>query len=229
MNEYKDGKIYLIKFYSNPKLVYIGSTKDELHIRFRNHAYHLCSIHKYIINNFNSDWSNCYIELYENYPCNSQKELDEYETIIIQKFFNDDNYIVINKNKTGGNIKNNILKKVKEFLIKHIKEQLEDNIKNYEYEYESNKPDNINDININKKIKKEKRKDTVNDTEKNKKAREYYNNLNLEKKKEILLKKKIYREKRSETINCECGGYYTFNSQYTHFKSNIHLEYINNK
>jgi hypothetical protein len=87
MNEYQKGKIYLIKINNNPKIVYIGSTKDELHKRFRNHSYHLCSINKYITKYYNGDWSNCYIELYENYPCNSKKELDDYETTIVRKFF----------------------------------------------------------------------------------------------------------------------------------------------
>ena len=220
INEYQNGKIYLIKFKDNDKLIYIGSTKDTLYKRFQNHSYHLCSITQYIQKNYNGKWDNCYIELYENYPCNSQKELDDYETIIIQKFFYDDNYIIINKNKTGGCIRKNIIKDVKKYLIDAIKFQIENNIKEYEYECESyfyNEDLVIknNPINIKKLSAKEYAREHHYNNHKKKleQMKEYRNNP-------------INKEKATQKYECECGGSYLLKNKSIHFKSKLHLQYI---
>lgn len=90
-NSYKNGKIYKIV---KDDLVYIGSTRKTLHCRLANHQ------RQYKAYNENNDNVYCssfkvidggVIELIENYPCHSQKELREREQYWI------DNTVCINK------------------------------------------------------------------------------------------------------------------------------------
>lgn len=85
---YKQGQIYIIRNIENDEQRYVGSTIDTLAKRFYGHkkACRLCktniTLYKYIIDN---DWSNWYIELYEDYPCNNKKELERREGEIIRE------------------------------------------------------------------------------------------------------------------------------------------------
>ena len=38
-----------------------------------------CSLYRLIQHNFNGDWSNFYIDLYEEYPCNNKEMLNKWE------------------------------------------------------------------------------------------------------------------------------------------------------
>lgn len=81
---YKDGKIYTIT--CEDGAVYVGSTIQTLKERFRIHKKktETCHMNYYIRDNYDGDWSKCKIELYENYPCNSEKELERREGEIIR-------------------------------------------------------------------------------------------------------------------------------------------------
>ncbi len=69
-NKYQRGQIYAIRSHQTD-LIYIGSTIEPLHKRFYNHKKksNLCSSREII------QYNDAYIELIENYPCNSKKEL----------------------------------------------------------------------------------------------------------------------------------------------------------
>jgi len=75
MTDYSKGKIYKLTC-SDPELVYYGSTISPLSHRFSRHKYGFsvgtyCSSAKL----FERDYENVKIELIEDYPCNSKKEL----------------------------------------------------------------------------------------------------------------------------------------------------------
>jgi hypothetical protein len=78
MMDYSKGKIYLIRNKINENFIYVGSTIEEYLLkRFNKHKYQkCCSLNKYVSDeNNNSNWNDWYIELYENFPCNSKGEL----------------------------------------------------------------------------------------------------------------------------------------------------------
>lgn len=117
------GKIYIIRFY-NSNEIYIGSTTKNLNYRFYKHKHNNndTSISKIINNNYNGDWSVCYIELLEDYEYKELYELREYEGGIIKKYKSDINYIVINKNISGRDKKdyyidnkNNIIDRINKY------------------------------------------------------------------------------------------------------------------
>jgi hypothetical protein len=84
---YKQGMIYTIRNIKDDKMIYVGSTINNLSKRFYNHK-EACkrgkgvSLYSYIENN---DWTDYYIELYEAYPCNNKKELNRREGEVIRE------------------------------------------------------------------------------------------------------------------------------------------------
>jgi hypothetical protein len=90
MNKYQDGKIYKLTSKQTDK-IYVGSTILILNVRMTGHRT------KYKSGNISSiemlKYDDCIIELIEDYPCNSKKELlereqhymDLYKDIIVNK------------------------------------------------------------------------------------------------------------------------------------------------
>ena len=98
MPDYKQSKIYTIT--CEDGAVYVGSTIKTLEQRLSHHKSHKSSsMYKYIHTNYNGDWSKCKMELYENYPCNSKKELEKKEGELIRLIG------TINKHIAGRTIK----------------------------------------------------------------------------------------------------------------------------
>jgi hypothetical protein len=79
MEDYQDGKIYKIKSPHTTKF-YIGATIQTLKDRFKTHKYKLNCASKILIG-----LGDAYIELMENYPCNSKEELEAREEILIRE------------------------------------------------------------------------------------------------------------------------------------------------
>ena len=80
MPNYQNGKVYSIRSRSNLDLVYIGSTTQPLSVRFGKHKTPKnITSSKQII-----DLGDAYIELIENYSCNSREELVRREGQIIR-------------------------------------------------------------------------------------------------------------------------------------------------
>ena len=89
INIYNNGKIYTIRFKSDNNLIYVGSTIQPLHKRFYSHKSRL-NTQKYnhltLYNKMNEKgFHDCYIELYENYSCNSIEELNRSEGEVIRE------------------------------------------------------------------------------------------------------------------------------------------------
>lgn len=80
MNKYQRGQIYAIRSHQTD-LIYIGSTTQPLHKRFY--------AHKHISNSCSSkailQYADAYIELIEDFPCNSKKELEKREGGLIRE------------------------------------------------------------------------------------------------------------------------------------------------
>ena len=90
MPDYSNAKIYHIIAPDGSK--YIGSTTQEIYKRFTTHKsnyrswkkgqHHFVTCYE-LFENDNID--NCVVELIENYPCNSKKELEKREGQLIQE------------------------------------------------------------------------------------------------------------------------------------------------
>ena len=91
MPDYQNGKVYTLRCYSDVLLVYVGSTTKPLSDRKSNHKFNSLrnpnnSLYKIILEN--GGWDNWYIELVENYPCNSKQELERREGEIMREIGN---------------------------------------------------------------------------------------------------------------------------------------------
>tara|TARA_R110000868_G_C10654646_1_gene745293 strand:- start:41 stop:577 length:537 start_codon:yes stop_codon:yes gene_type:complete len=133
MPNYKNGKIYTIRCNDTDKY-YIGSTTNLLCKRLSQHkcAYlkSKCSSVKIL---FDLDIDDCYIELLENYPCNSKIELEKREGELIR--LHKDN--VVNKIITGRKMKEwreynklKIIEQCKEYQLNN-KEKINEQRKQY--------------------------------------------------------------------------------------------------
>ena len=85
--KYKEGKIYKITFKNK---IYIGQTIQTLEQRFEQHK--TAETGSHFVKELKNHLSEAKIELVDNYPCKSQKELLARETYIIEKFL-EDNYL----------------------------------------------------------------------------------------------------------------------------------------
>lgn len=99
MPDYQEGKIYTIRSHQTNKY-YIGSTTQPLAKRLFGHK---SNYSKYMEGKFKSNLTSFeiiklndyYIELFENYPCNSKNELDKREGELIRLHKNECVNIVI--------------------------------------------------------------------------------------------------------------------------------------
>lgn len=87
MPDYSKGKIYTIRNRNDINMVYVGSTIRPLCERLAKHKYASKSHgnYTYLYIEVNNDWDNWYIELYENYPCDSKEELCKREGEVIRE------------------------------------------------------------------------------------------------------------------------------------------------
>ena len=152
---YKRGIIYTIRNITDDTMVYVGSSINNLSKRFNTHKVDCksgkkgksCSLQSCIEYN---DWTNFYIELYENYPCNSKKELERREGQVIREIG------TINKNIAGRTKKEYLeenAEKIKEIKNKYYEKNI-DKIKEYRNE-------NIDKIKEQKKKYREENADKI--------------------------------------------------------------------
>ena len=116
MPNYSTGKIYTIRYRPDTSMIYVGATTTTLSLRFGQHKSlaksrkPIRSFYKNILNNHWSDW---YIELYEEFPCENKEQLSKKEGDIIRKI-GTLNYNNEGLNKQELNRMNCFFKKVKE-------------------------------------------------------------------------------------------------------------------
>jgi hypothetical protein len=204
INKYSRGKIYLIRNKNDDNLIYVGSTIEEyLSKRFCKHkSQNNCSLYMYINNpDNNTTWSDWYIELYENYPCNSKMELVKKENEIIRE--------KATINKIGYLTDEDYKKKYKEYIEKN-----KEKIKEKDRVYQQRNREHI--------LKKKAEYNEIHREEKNKYMKERY----ILKKEELLLKEKERRNKNNEKINCGCGSCIVKYKLADHIKTKKHILYI---
>jgi hypothetical protein len=86
MPDYSKGKIYTIRCRSNPNYIYVGSTIQSLAVRLGGHKNLGKTNRKCLIySTINNDWTDWYIELYENYPCENREQLCKREGEVIRE------------------------------------------------------------------------------------------------------------------------------------------------
>lgn len=205
MPDYSKGKIYTIRNRDDDTKIYVGSTIQPLAVRLGGHK---CDSKKEINKNsklyieVNNNWSNWYIELYENYSCSSREELHKREGEVIRLIG------TLNKLIAGRNIKEYCeenKEKIKEQKTKYRIENI-DKIKEHQKQYRDDNKEKINE---------KHRTYYYNNQEKiNEKHRTYYHN-----NQEIILEK----------ITCECGCKVIKNKLIRHKKTKKHFDLINLK
>ena len=212
MNKYQNGKIYKL-FCNESNLVYYGSTITTLKHRLSQHRTNKkgTSISRIMINP--------QIELLEDYPCNSKKELE-----VRERFYIENNECINMKipgrtNKEWIDDNKEILKQKKKEYYKLNKEKLNDKSK----KYRENNKDKMKELNqkyyemnkekhneYSKKKHKENMKDETYRIKKNDKG-------------------KIWREENpdyfKEKIVCECGSIVSKCNLPRHKKTKKHLEF----
>lgn len=125
MPNYQNGKVYGIRSHSRPDLVYIGSTTQPLSIRFGKHKSNKTSSKQII------DLGDAYIELIENYSCNSKEELCKREGEIMRSIE------CVNKNIAGRTNKQ-YQKDNKDTLKQYKKQYRIDNVDKIKQYYQDN-------------------------------------------------------------------------------------------
>jgi hypothetical protein len=92
INIYNNGKIYTIRCRTDNNLIYVGSTIQPLHKRWHGHKMKFMNggyNNRLLYNKMDEiGFDNFYIELYENYNCNSKEELNRREGEIIRNVGN---------------------------------------------------------------------------------------------------------------------------------------------
>ena len=227
MPNYQNSKIY--KLWSpqgTEDEIYIGSTTDELHKRKNSH--------KKKGNNCNSKilfqkYDDIRIEVLEEYPCNSKKELEKKEG----------EHIRANK-CLNTHIPSRTRKEYNEDNKEHIKEKCKEYRENNKKRIKKWREDNKDKIVEKKKEYYEKNKDKIAEKQKEwrednkeqilEKTKQYRENNKdkikeyLEKNKEAIAEyKKEYNKKYKEKVTCECGCIIRKDSLIKHKKSNKHL------
>ncbi len=130
--DYSNGKIYKI-ICNKTELVYIGSTCATLEQRLKRHAYYCKSYMEKKSNSFITSiyviyYNDYKIELIENYPCNSKKELEDREYYYISQFkcvnsIRSSKYN-INQSQCVNNTKPDYIIDFQNIMDKYLKEDL---------------------------------------------------------------------------------------------------------
>ena len=185
MPNYSKGKIYTIRCKKDETMIYVGSTIQSLAVRLGGHkSRSLTNKNVLLYKTIDNHWEEWYIELYENYPCQSKEELRHKEGEIIRKIGN------LNMRIEGrGN---------KEWKMDNVEKNQETNkqyrLNNLEKERERGKQYLIDNF---EKERERKRKYRMENKEKIREANKQYRITNMDKLKE---KSKLYYLKKKERL-----------------------------
>ena len=200
--DYKNGRIYCIRNNITDD-IYIGSTTQPLSKRMawhRQDAKHKAKMHYMLYSKFNEiGIDNFYIELLENYPCETLEQLRKREGEFIREMATLNSLMA---GRTKKEYREQNKDKRREYL-----EQNKDIIKekNKEY-YDTNK----------EKIKEQLKEYREQNKEKIKEYVKKYHKANRDK---IL-------EYKNQKMICACGGKYTVSHKSHHEKSMKHQQFI---
>jgi hypothetical protein len=255
MPNYQNGKIYSLRSHQTDD-IYIGSTTLSLSLRkagHRNHYKRHLDGEYHFVTSFNiTKFDDCYIELIENYPCNSRNELEKREGELIREMD------CINKYIAGRTIKEyreankeaiaeyqkkyrdenkEVLKEYREANKERLKEYREANkevLAGYQKEYREANKEAIAEYQ--KKYRDEnkgqiKEYQAANKEKIAEKQKAYY----VDNREAISEYQKAYyvdnkeqiAEQKKVTFTCDCGSVLTHCNKSRHEKSKKHREYMN--
>ncbi len=208
---FQNGKVYAIRSHQTQQ-IYIGSTTQPLSVRFGEHKRMYCSSKEIM------KFSDCYIELLEEFPCANKMQLNRREGDLIRTMD------CVNKNiagRTSTEYRDENKQEILEYHKQFYKDNKQDILEKCKQYYQENK---------NEKIEQSKQYYQDNKQEIKEKKKQY----RIDNKQEINKKENLYRENNRQTINekqnqkynCCCGGKYTNVHKNRHFKSNNHKEFI---
>jgi len=202
MLDYSKGKIYTIRYRGDDSLTYVGSTINDLAKRWFQHKQSYSNEkrkdHKmklYEIMRKTNDFDNWYIELWEEYPCQSKNELNKREGEIIRHIR------TLNKKisgRTNAEYYQDNVEKYKQYCVDN-KNKIQMNKKEY---YTENK----GEILEKQKLYAKQNQDKL--SQRGKKYRED----NQEKLSKFFC----------TSVSCDCGSTYTNRNKARHFKSQKH-------
>ena len=196
INKYLNSKIYRIFSYSNPNVVYYGSTTQSLSMRMVGHRANFKAGNKKISSYKVLVFDDAKIELVEAYPCNNKDELNKREGIFIL------NNACCNKNVAGRTQKEHY-------------EANKEQIKEY---YEANKEQRKDYIEANKEhIKEQKKEYYVANKEQIKEQMKEHYEANKEQKKE-------YQKEHYEANKEQKKEYYVANKDAIKDKAKLYRE-----
>ena len=236
MPDYSKGKQYSLRSHQTPD-IYIGSTIQSLSVRFGGHKRHyknfLKGSHHYITSFEIIKFDDCYIELIENYPCESKEELDRREGKLIREMD------CVNKNIAGRTSKEYYIDN-KEKILEYLKGYREDNkeeLKEKEKKYRKEHKEEMRErcrkyYGENKEELKLKMKEYR--VEHREELNRKYNKWYGDHKEEIAEKKKKYRKEHKEEISerkaqkytCPCGAKLTKTHKARHERSLYHQAWL---
>ena len=233
-NKYNNGKIYTIRCKLDNNLIYVGSSIQPLHKRWFTHKSRLIdpNFDNYIIYKKMKELGveNFYIELYENYNCNSKEELNKREGEIIREI------ATLNKVIAGRTqheyYKDNFDKK-KEYEKQYMSIP-ENRAKRNEYQKEYKR----NTYEQNKEKFSEQRKETIicecgscyrkyeGARHRRTATHKYFEEHNEPKPKLGIAGS---RELQKQKVTCECGSVCGKGDLSKHKKTKKHLDYMQQK
>lgn len=184
MPDYSKGQIYTIRNRNDDSKIYVGSTIQPLYKRLYTHKCYSKKeeyVNRLLYIEVNNDWSNWYIELYENYPCNNRNELEKREGEIIRLIG------TLNKNIAGRDDKQyriDNIDKIKQYRIENA-DKLRENAKQYR----------IDNIDYKKQIDRQYYENNAEKIKEN--AKKYYID-NIDKRKEHM--RQYYFKKKNEKL-----------------------------
>lgn len=149
MENYKNGKIYAIRSRKNIEHVYYGSTFQDLEKRMLQHNSDAVGVDRFRSSAMIISCGDAYIELVEEFPCNTKQELEKREgwyqknKMCVNKKvagrtdseYREDNRETIRKNWHDNRTENNAKQRERHNNNKHI-----DNMRSHKY-YNENKTD----------------------------------------------------------------------------------------
>jgi hypothetical protein len=220
--KYQNGKIYAIKSFQTND-VYYGSTTKSLSKRLIGHKAHYKlwqnNNYNYVTSFEIIKYDDCFIELYELYPCNSKTELEKREGQVIRENNNAVNKVIAGRTKKeycADNVDN------KKLYDENYRENNRDKIKQKQNQYYIDNADKV-------KLKTSQyRKDNI---DKVKICDKQYRLKNISKLKQY---SKQYRIDNADNIkliknmkyDCICGGKYTNCHKSEHLRSKRHIQYL---
>jgi len=202
MPNYQNGKIYTIR-HPDTEQYYLGSTTQALSERFRGHKRLQNTTAKQL---FDLGIDQCYIELLENYPCNSVEELTKREGELIRLYkANLVNKIIV------GRTKKQYVKDNKETIYEKHKIYYQNNKETLSIKYKHYHDNNKHTIYAQQKLHREENKESINVQRKI-----YYDN-----------NKERISEKTKPKFTCECNSVVRISDKLRHEKTKKHQLFIN--